>query len=615
MSKNPGKTFDEYIDAAIVATDAAGVNVDAESIAYECSAGIIPSIRTADGWMVRHEEAARLGASVLSINPEDTLFDHLRDLFDVRAGFPTDSHLDSLNPQGTVFLRVLPNVAVSFLPSEASPELLQLLIPALRRHLSGGNVSPVQLSMLDTFSERELDTRSGGSITRVPLGRGVTVWSNRHLPASMIQVIWERCVSKEAAASDLDVLTMPKLYGNKHRLTGSIAAVARSYIGDGGTILDLMCGSGIVASRLSPYFSVWANDGNEYATLLTRAHFTAVGAVTLLAALQEIKVSFDHNYAALASILGDDLLEEDRFLHADLTAATWPEYVDFCDRVPFHSSQLRHLADDRRQARNMFPFCLTVAYFSNAYFGIHQSIQVDSIRYAIYRLDDERMRTFFLAALIVACCNCASTPHFAQPPKLNNLRATREVMEHRARDIYSEFVMTARFMQSRPPINDRLVGVSTGDWRQALEQFGQGTSGIPSMSKGVYVDPPYTKLQFSRYYHLLNTLLRYDYPGVSGQGRYPPRATRFSSRFEYQPTSAEHEFRELISRLASSELTTLISYSDRGFVRPDVIVGHMEKAFPAVHVYSKQFRHNSQGRPLIGGRQQVVEYIFAGVFP
>ena len=36
----------------------------------------------------------------------------------------------------------------------------------------------------------------------------------------------------------------------------------------------------------------------------------------------------------------------------------------------------------------------------------------------------------------------------------------------------------------------------------------------------VYADPPYTRDHYSRYYHLLDTLLLYDYPDPVGKGQY-----------------------------------------------------------------------------------------------
>src|SRR5207253_2965645 len=45
----------------------------------------------------------------------------------------------------------------------------------------------------------------------------------------------------------------------------------------------------------------------------------------------------------------------------------------------------------------------------------------------------------------------------------------------------------------------------------------------------IYADPPYSKDHYSRYYHVLETLVRYDYPSAAGAGRYRP--DRYSTPF------------------------------------------------------------------------------------
>jgi len=45
----------------------------------------------------------------------------------------------------------------------------------------------------------------------------------------------------------------------------------------------------------------------------------------------------------------------------------------------------------------------------------------------------------------------------------------------------------------------------------------------------VYADPPYTQDHYSRYYHLLDTLVLYDYPRVTAKARYRP--DRLASAF------------------------------------------------------------------------------------
>ena len=158
----------------------------------------------------------------------------------------------------------------------------------------------------------------------------------------------------------------------------------------------------------------------------------------------------------------------------------------------------------------------------------------------------------------------------------------------------------------------RLQGVWTGDWREALEEYGRAASGYRADARAVYIDPPYGKMQYSRYYHVLNALIDYKYPICSGSGRCLPRNQRFSSRFEYQPRVAAREFGELLQACRARGLITIVSYSDKGFVPIRAIVEQMEVRFSDVSVYSARMRHHFQGRKSPGGSDEVHEYLLVG---
>ncbi len=185
---------------------------------------------------------------------------------------------------------------------------------------------------------------------------------------------------------------------------------------------------------------------------------------------------------------------------------------------------------------------LITARYANVYFGVSQAIEIDAIRVAIetFPQDNPQFRDLCLAALLLAACTCNPGPHFAQPRKVKSLATLRDVVERRARSVAWEFEVSLRRLASREPLPQPLGSVTCTDWREALDAFDRATAA--SGPRTVYLDPPYSKLQYSRYYHVLNVLLANDYPLISGVGRYPPRTDRFSSRFEYQPSVARREF-------------------------------------------------------------------------
>ena len=112
----------------------------------------------------------------------------------------------------------------------------------------------------------------------------------------------------------------------------------------------------------------------------------------------------------------------------------------------------------------------------------------------------------------------------------------------------------------------RLVG--TEAWReQNCVQVGDALQlikhGDLSSVAAVYADPPYTKDQYSRYYHVYETMYRYDYPTSFGAGRV--RDDRFSSSFCLR-TQVADSFTELFSSIAALQIPLVLSYPSDGLL-------------------------------------------------
>ena len=75
----------------------------------------------------------------------------------------------------------------------------------------------------------------------------------------------------------------------------------------------------------------------------------------------------------------------------------------------------------------------------------------------------------------------------------------------------------------------------------------------------IYIDPPYTNAHYSRFYHILETLVKYDYPDTEYHGRY--RTDRYQSPFGIK-SKAHDEFDTMISLCRTARKSLVISYSD-----------------------------------------------------
>jgi len=308
--------------------------------------------------------------------------------------------------------------------------------------------------------------------------------------------------------------------------------------------------------------------------------------------------------AYLSSRLENRLAREEAFLSADSDdPKALHGYATFCRLTP-HVGQAGRASDltdliraarsrsqDRRR-RN--PWGLFTAYFSNAYFGLQQCIQIDAIRRSIEEAEIGRRgwrKYLYLAALIYSLSENVSAPgHFAQYLKPTSPYVYARLQRERRRSIWHSFLENLTLLSSfvtKTPFDHR---ATCKEWIVVLPA-GKGTS--REAAGVIYADPPYTADHYSRFYHILNTLVRYDYPGSIGAGRYPEG--RSASRFSMASTVTD-EFERLTKASAKVGACLIISYSNRGLLDARSILAISRRHFGRVTHRWTSHSHSSQGR-------------------
>ena len=79
----------------------------------------------------------------------------------------------------------------------------------------------------------------------------------------------------------------------------------------------------------------------------------------------------------------------------------------------------------------------------------------------------------------------------------------------------------------------------------------------------IYADPPYSRAQYSRYYHILETLVLYDYPSISAKARY--REGRFNTAFSRTAGVAD-AMRQFVAAAAKTGAPLYLSYPKNGLL-------------------------------------------------
>jgi len=297
------------------------------------------------------------------------------------------------------------------------------------------------------------------------------------------------------------------------------------------TVLDVFAGMCAVGSQVAPKHKLFTNDIHSYAATFASALFTGLAIKpTSIVARHELLKHFRKNKKALEASVEQRLRVEDQLISFGGNARSWREGLHFNEqelaRPPARKLNGLDPIRDYKLDPTRFPYCLVTSYFSSAYFGLRQSIEIDSLRYAIDQ-GPQRNRNSYLAALIDAASHCATAPgHFAQFLVPRDKRTFVYVARIRSRSVLERF-FDALDDLPRPQCAARKQNRVYND--DATNLLRAKKSSLSKENLVIYADPPYSRAQYSRYYHLLETLVLYDYPACKDKGRY--RADRVQTDF------------------------------------------------------------------------------------
>ena len=397
--------------------------------------------------------------------------------------------------------------------------------------------------------------------------------------------------------------------GTKRNIAARVAAVIKE--APPGPLLDLFSGICAIGSAVAPSRQVWCNDVQVFASTVAEAFFTSPTLpMHFDDAAEAVHEPFLENRRALENRFAAALREEGEALQSKdikrikLLESTMPN-------VASNGSLEReraHLAENPTEA----PYRLFSITFSGGYLGFCQSIQVDSIRYAVDslldagRLDEHQHRWMCLALCQAVSKVATTTGHFAQYMRVKE-KTQRRFLAQRSRSVWREWL---RAIFEFSPIG-------TPAWRSRNHVFMGDSAALLQVlcERGerpavVYADPPYTSDHYSRYYHLYETLLLYDYPPSEATGRYRP--DRFSSSYSIK-TEVEAAMDHLIAGCAKIGSRLVLSYPERGLI-PDsqnVITTLIRKHFgSACSVVRFNHFHSSLGGSNGQGKRRVKELIF-----
>ena len=398
--------------------------------------------------------------------------------------------------------------------------------------------------------------------------------------------------------------------GTKRLIAPRVATVIEA--GPPGPLLDLFSGVCAVGSVVAPARQVWNNDIQIFASMVAKAFFMS----------PSLPIHFDDvASAARRPYLDNRVRLETRFSRA-LRKEDEAFKSRACTRIAALEGQMpnvglsKPLERERRRLADepwKVPYRLFTILYSGGYLGLRQCIHVDSIRYAVDYMrksgliDDHQHRWLCLALCQAVSKVATTTGHFAQYMRVKEDTVGR-FLAQRSRSVWREWL---RAMFEFSPLGTRRWRLKNKVYQEDAGQLLSKIVRRKNRPAVIYADPPYTGDHYSRYYHLYETLLLYDYPTSEGVGRY--RSDRFVSSFSIK-TKVEEAMDDLIGGCSKIGCRLVLSYPEKGLLpnAREIISQMIRKHFGCEGtIETIDHIHSTLGASKGQASHRVIELIFA----
>lgn len=305
-------------------------------------------------------------------------------------------------------------------------------------------------------------------------------------------------------------------------------------------ICDLFAGSATLAGALRGQCELISNDIQQYSQVLAKAYLS------------------NYTWETYPSI--DDLINEAELRYTRFNEF-FPEYNNrFNYNRGFTLEEFNEIEVEQRallenqRFQEFDDYYIFVKNYSGTYWSYDQCIWIDSIKYVAdrYKEDNVELYTAIMASLMYSMAyNSQSTGHYAQYRDASNIESMEDILIYRRKSIREYFIRKFEELTTINDHNNYRYDVLSLGYLECLNTLQPGTL--------VYADPPYCFVHYSRFYHAIETLVRYDYPSVKYKGRY--REDRHQSPFCIR-TQVGNAFDDMFRIIRERELELVLSYSN-----------------------------------------------------
>ena len=362
-----------------------------------------------------------------------------------------------------------------------------------------------------------------------------------------------------------------KYMGSKREMLHDIHEALMGLHTTSSCLCDLFSGTAVVSAAFLDQYDIISNDIQQYSSVFAHTY-----SANLAKAVEE---NFREIVVDKAKCLVDEFYAKYPQFHFDYT-----EIIDYEGLIDIEKRQQRLIEDNFDLG-----FTLFAKNYSGTYWSYEQCVWIDSIRAVAEEYKDSVGYYAILSALFFAMSYTSqSTGHFAQ---------YRDVTHHNVEDIllYRRKDILSLFMKKLDELISVLNSTPTHSMKVTSLDYLDCLRMIPENSI-VYADPPYSAVHYSRFYHVIETLVRYDHPHLEYKGRY--RDDRHQSPFDKR-SEVTKAFQLLFKAVDERKSHLILSYSDNGLLHSDELLEIGNKTVGNhynISIKEKNYTHSKMGR-------------------
>lgn len=351
-----------------------------------------------------------------------------------------------------------------------------------------------------------------------------------------------------------------KYMGSKAAILSFIATELSKVHAEGRQIVDLFAGACAISGGFGHLSKIVSNDIQEYSAVIASTYLkraTKIGKFDLVALAKPI-------------------------VEANLQLL--PVHVEY----PRETSSLDEFNEVEERNRSLLQWKFEHSHhlFTRAYSGTwwsaHQCVWIDAIRQVLDELlakgqIESSDFNFGLTCLMHAMAYTSQgTGHYAQYRDAKTERSMADINKYRHASV--PLIFKRKFDSL---LKWHLESVIDHDHQLLADDYRECLANLDTPSV-VYADPPYAFVHYSRFYHAMETLVKYDYPELQQirndvvKGRY--RSERHQSPFCIR-TQVKGAFLDLFDGVKSSGSDLLLSYSNTGMIPINSLMSLASSAF------------------------------------